>query len=121
MVRTYCGEALPTRLASPALWPKPFLFSFLRDTETTGDHFDELPGHYFVIEKFDRAPSACLPHALAQLFILHQPEQSFSNVVNIRTITCYTRRIENDSMTLAVSFGFADNCFRDSNFLADIG
>src|ERR1700746_3540644 len=57
MVRTYCGEALPRRLSSPARWSKPFLFSFLRDTETTGDNFDELPGHYFVIEKFDRAPS----------------------------------------------------------------
>src|SRR5260370_2741032 len=86
MVRTYCGEALPTRPASLLRWPKPFLFSFLRDTETTGDNFDELPGHDFVIKKLDRAPSPCLAHTATSLLIFHQPEKCFSDVVNTRAI-----------------------------------
>jgi hypothetical protein len=93
----------------------------LRDTETTGDNLDELPGHYSVIKKLDHPPSACLAHTAAQLLIVHQPEQGLSDVVDIRAITCYTRRIESDSLTLSVSFGFTQNCFRYSNFSSDIG
>src|SRR5271166_2938320 len=96
MVRTYCGEALPKQHASLLRQPKPFLFSFLRDTETTGDNFDELLGHYFVIKKVDHAPSACLAHAPTQLFIFHQPEQGFGDVVNIRDIAKALLRLMKD-------------------------
>jgi hypothetical protein len=93
----------------------------LRDTETTGDNFDELSGHHFVIKKFDDAPSTCFAHPMTQWLILHQSEQGFSDVMNIRTVTCYARRIEKDSMPSSVSFGFTENCFRNTDFLADLG
>ena len=66
----------------------------LGDTQTTGDNFDELPGHHFVIKEFDYAPSTCFAHPMTQWFVLHQSEQGFSDIVNIRAVTCYTRRVK---------------------------